>query len=123
MDQSALLDVLEHCERAVWDALVTGDQQADAAALHPDFLGVYADGFAGKADHVRQLDRGPTVARYRLSDLRVLPLGGDHAVLSYRADFFRTGHADEEAMFVSSIWQRAGQGWVNVISQDTAAHA
>lgn len=106
-------------ERAVWDALVAGDAAADAALLAPDFLGVYPTGFAGRADHAAQLAAGPTVAAYRLSDVRLVPMGADHALLAYRADYTRMGGAQPEAMFVSSIWRRAGAGWVNTFSQDT----
>jgi hypothetical protein len=118
---SKLLAELRLCEIGVWEALVRGDAQADDAALDDKFLGVYSDGFSGKIDHVQQLANGPTVAAYELSDLRVLPLGKDHAVLSYRALFLRRRHTAPEAMYVSSIWQRTKQGWINVFSQDTPA--
>ena len=106
-------------ERAVWDALVAGDAAADAALLAPEFLGVYPTGFAGRADHVAQLAAGPTVAAYALSDVRLVPMGPDHALLAYRADYTRAGGARIEAMFVSSVWRREGAGWVNIFSQDT----
>ncbi|NOR61674.1 MAG: DUF4440 domain-containing protein [Rhodobacteraceae bacterium] len=119
--KSALQAELTKCEERVWNALVTGDQHADEAALDERFLGVYPDGFAKKSAHVQQLADGPTVQSYTLSDLRVLTLGDDHAVLSYRADFQRRTQAKPEAMYVSSIWQRLAGGWVNVFSQDTPA--
>ncbi len=103
----------------MWNALVEGDQAADAAALDATFLGVYADGFAGKADHVGQLADGPTVRHFALSEITVRPLGQDHALIAYRAEFARVSSDTTEVMFVSSIWQRAGAGWVNIFSQDT----
>jgi hypothetical protein len=114
-----LLDQVLAMERAVWDALVAGDGAADGALLAPGFLGVYPTGFAGRADHVAQLAAGPTVRDYRLSDARVLPLGPDHALLAYRADYRRAGAERAETMFVASVWQRAGRAWVNLFSQDT----
>lgn len=118
---SMLLAELSLCETEVWDALVRGDAQADGAALDDNFLGVYSDGFSGKTDHILQLANGPTVATYELTDLRVLPLGKDHVVLSYRALFLRRKQTTPEAMYVSSIWKRTKQGWINVFSQDTQA--
>lgn len=118
---SALLDDLLACETRVWEALVTGDAAADAAALSADFLGVYPDGFAGKGDHAGQLADGPTVARFHLTDVQVKPLGADHALLAYCARYLRVGRAEEEEMYVSSIWRRSGEGWVNIFSQDTPA--
>ena len=121
MRQDTLMDELIACETAVWEALVAGDAAADAAALSADFLGVYPDGFAGKDSHISQLSDGPTVARYRLSDMRVLPLGPGHALLAYRAAYRRIGCDRQEEMFVSSIWQRHTDGWMNIFSQDTPA--
>ncbi|MEL6476560.1 MAG: nuclear transport factor 2 family protein [Pseudomonadota bacterium] len=118
-----LLDDLKECETRVWQALTRGDAAADAAHLDPTFLGVYPSGFAGKADHVGQLAEGPTVARFQLSHLRWMSLGDDHALISYRAVFRRTGASADEAMYVSSIWRRTEAGWVNVFSQDTRAEA
>lgn len=123
-DQTANADLLAEltaCETGVWDALVAGDMAADAAALDDGFLGVYPDGFSGKAAHAEQLAGGPTVVRYQLSDLRVMPLGPDHAVLCYLANYLRPGQSEPDAMYVSSIWKRLGAGWINVFSQDTPA--
>ncbi|MGB0506786.1 MAG: DUF4440 domain-containing protein [Pikeienuella sp.] len=116
-----LLSELIQCETAVWDALVKGDQQADQAALHDSFLGVYPDGFAAKASHVEQLNNGPTIRSYNLSQQTARALGSDHAILSYRADFQRVSRDQAEVMYVSSIWQREGIGWINIFSQDTPA--
>lgn len=112
---------IEACERAVWQALLSGDAAADGALLSENFLGVYPDGFAGRADHAAQLEAGPSVADYRLSDLKILPLGPDHALIAYRADYRRFAEGAVEAMYVSSIWQWAPGGWRNIFSQDTPA--
>ncbi|WP_306116136.1 MULTISPECIES: nuclear transport factor 2 family protein [unclassified Roseovarius] len=116
-----LLAELTACECAVWDALLRGDAKADAAALDESFLGVYPDGFSGKAAHIGQLEDGPTIKAYTLSDLRARALGPDHAILSYRADFERPSGPRAEVMYVSSIWQRRGASWINIFSQDTPA--
>lgn len=116
-----LLAEISTCERLVWDALVTGDATADERLLSAQFLGVYPDGFAGKADHSGQLDNGPTIASYDLQDLRLLTLGPDHALLSYLAVYQRVDAKTPEQMYVSSVWERHGEGWVNLFSQDTPA--
>jgi hypothetical protein len=118
---AALCQELSVHETRVWQALVDGDAAADAAALAHGFLGVYPSGFATSDDHVGQLAAGPTVDRFALSQMRVMTLGPDHAVLSYFAQFRRVAAMKDEAMYVSSIWQRAGDGWINVFSQDTPA--
>lgn len=118
-----LLEELTECETRVWDALVSGNAGADAAALSEDFLGVYPDGFSDKATHVGQLASGPTVARFQLDQLQVIPLGSSHALLAYRARYQKVGKVMEEHMYVSSVWQRDGVGWINIFSQDTPADA
>jgi len=116
-----LEDIIIACERKVWDALVAGDKDADAAMLADSFLGIYPDGFAKKADHVGQLANGPSVTRYTMHDHHVRPLGATFAVLSYRAEFERVSASAPEAMYVTSIWENRNDTWVNILSQDTPA--
>lgn len=110
-------------EEQVWAALVSGDREADERLLADEFLGVYASGHAGKAEHVGQLDGGAVVAHYRLSEAKLLPLGEGLALLSYRAAWQRVSRKTEkaeEAMYVSSLWRRrADSRWQNLFSQDT----
>ncbi|MFK7835246.1 MAG: DUF4440 domain-containing protein [Sulfitobacter sp.] len=120
-NKSALLAEVVAYETRVWDALVSGDKAADAGHLSDRFLGVYSDGFAGKADHAGQLDNGPTVLSYTLADHKIMAFGENHALLSYRATFRRVGQDRSEMMYVSSVWERMPDGWINVFSQDTPA--
>lgn len=108
-------------ERAVWQALVTGDAAADEALLEEGFVGLYATGFADRAEHSGQLSDGPTVAGYRLSEARLLDLGPGVVLLAYRAEFLRVARSEWEAMYVASVWREGLDGWRNVFSQDTAA--
>lgn len=117
-DRDRLVHFVE-LERAVWEALVRGDPDADRAALAPQFVGVYPSGFAGAAEHVDQLADGPTVADYVITDARILEIAAGHAMLSYLATYRRPGAEDTESMYVSSLWSETEHGWVNVFSQDT----
>ncbi len=110
-------------ETRVWQALADGDRAADEALLAPEFLGVYSTGFAGRAEHMAQLDHGPTVAAFSLSGARILPLGPGRVLLAYRADYTRTGSTTAETMYVSSIWEERAGTWLNTFSQDSAADA
>lgn len=114
------LDDILALERAVWEALRQGDAAADAALLAEGFVGLYATGFAGRAEHAGQLAQGPTVAAYRLSEARLLALAEEVVLLAYRADYRRVGGAEEEAMYVASVWRLGPEGWRNIFSQDTA---
>ncbi len=119
MSRGLLTDLLEY-ETRVWDALVTGDAAATEALMDEGFLGVYPSGFATRACHVGQLADGPSVAAFSILEPRVMPLGTDKGLIAYRAEFTRPGGAPE-AMYVSSVWRRSGEGWVNIFSQDTPA--
>ena len=111
-------------ETEVWEALVRGDAAADAQLLSEDFLGVYPTGFADRSAHASQLEHGPTVAEYALSEARLRVLSPDCVLLVYRADWRRhttSGPGGPETTFISSLWCRAGDKWTNVFSQDTPA--
>jgi hypothetical protein len=115
------VDEFLELERNVWDALVAGDSAADRALLSEDFVGVYPNGFADRDGHAGQLNEGPTVATYELHDARIVVVSNDAVLLTYRADYRRpTGAGDEsESMYVSSMWCRREDRWLNVFSQDT----
>ena len=106
-------------ETAVWEALRAGDAAADGVHLAPDFLGVYPTGFAGRDEHVGQLEGGPTVDDYTINDARAVHLSSDHVLLAYRAVYRCPGSNRSEEMYVSSIWSRIDGTWLNVFSQDT----
>ncbi len=112
--------LLEH-EIEVWQALSEGDAGADENLLLPEFTGVYPSGICGRAGHVAQLAGGPSIKEYRLTEYHAFAVGADHAMLCYRAEYRRAEGAEDEAMYVSSLWQRTGGGWRNLFSQDTPA--
>lgn len=108
-------------ETRVWQALVAGDPQGDGAMLTPDFLGVYPSGFSDRDDHTGQLANGPIMQSYDLDQARLLTIGDDHALLSYRATYVRAGGDATEVMYISSLWERRDGSWLNSFSQDTPA--
>ena len=121
---AAELSTILDLERKVWEALVRGDPSADARLLHEDFLGVYSTGFAGRAEHVAQLHAGATVAHFEMLDARLKVLKPDLVLLAYLAVFRRPSacvDSPPQRMYISSLWQRGPQGWLNVFSQDTEA--
>ncbi|MCB0355275.1 MAG: nuclear transport factor 2 family protein [Bdellovibrionales bacterium] len=114
-------EILLH-EKQIWDALIAGDPAADAELLSDDFLGVYPTGYSSKFEHSRQLESGPVASSYELTEVRFVALARDKALLVYRAQWsrFRNGRAlPQEEMFVSSIWEKREENWLNIFSQDT----
>ena len=111
------LDAAMALEIGVWTALKAGDAAADAAALAADFLGVYPSGFASRADHVEQLDAGPSIAEFALSDPRLDLIAPDAALLTYRACFARAqflltqNDGETVAADRALTAERAAKGW------------
>ena len=109
-------------ERQVWEALRSGDADTDRALLSDRFLGVYPCGLSDRAGHAEQLDLGPSIASYQLTEARVVEVSQCAYLLVYRADYRRitpAGVSDEQAMWVSSLWCHQQDDWRCVFSQDT----
>ena len=118
------VDFFVQLESEVWAALASGDALADERLLDKDFMGVYSSGFAGKSEHMAQLASAPTVQSYALSRARITLLCESVVMLSYLAKWTRQradSRAEEEMMFISSIWKQSEGVWRNVFSQDTKA--
>jgi hypothetical protein len=113
------IDSLLALETAVWQALVDGDADADLDLLADDFVGLYPTGFATRQDHVAAIVDGPSVRGFDLTDVRMLAVSDEAALLLYRAEYERVDGREPEAMYVSSLWCRRGDRWLNVFSQDT----
>ena len=86
--------------------------------------GETVDDDSGEIDiDLAQLADGPITAQYALSEARLLRLGEDAALLSYRADARSPGAEVEEVFYISSLWQRRDGRWWNTFSQDTPGPA
>ena len=57
-----------------------------------------------------------------LGGFEVLPVGGDSAVVTYRADF-RTGRGIDSSVMATSVWHPNGLEWRTKFFQATAAPA
>ncbi|UNK71454.1 nuclear transport factor 2 family protein [Microbacterium sp. H1-D42] len=106
-------------ESRVWEALVSGDADADRELLSADFVGVYPTGFAVRDDHVAELAGGPSMASYAISEARIVDVAPSTVMLCYRADYLAFGGTTREAMYISSLWQERDGRWWNTFSQDT----
>lgn len=106
-------------EEQVWQAQVTGEAAAERELLPADFLGVDTGGFNDLERHLSQLADGPVTADFALSEARLLWVGEDAVLLSYRADARAPGAVHEECFYISSLWQRREGRWWNTFSQDT----
>jgi hypothetical protein len=108
-------------ESRVWEALVSGDADAEHELLSEDFLGVYPSGFATRDEHADQLSDGPVTTSYSIVDARLIEISADAVMLCYRADHQPVGRAEPETMFISSLWVERDGRWWNTFSQDSPA--
>jgi hypothetical protein len=122
--QERPLEFFVALETRVWDALKSGDAEADRELLSPDFVGVYPSGFADRSDHAAQLVDGPSVGSYDISDTRLIRVSDAAVILCYRAVYCRLGDglsSGPHTMYVSSVWTERDGRWSNTFSQDTPA--
>ena len=111
-------------EVQVWEALKNKDKTADRKFLDDHFVGVYRDGFGTAAEHVAQIDDVYQLTGYQLDNVRVFNVSAAAVMIVYRATCQATGTwvADcAQPLYISSLWIRHGERWVNVFSQDTSA--
>jgi len=95
---------------------------ADANLLSDDFLGVYETGISSKKDHLDQLRNGPVISSYEIGSAQLMQLGPEIVSLTYSATaiFLKNETQDAQNLFfITSIWTRRLNKWVNIFSQDT----
>ena len=113
-------------EIQVWEALKNGDKNADSNLLSDDFLGVYETGLSSKEDHLELLRNGPIISCYEIGSSQLIQLGPEIASLTYSATatFLKNEEQDAQVLlYITSIWARRLNKWVNIFSQDTKGNA
>ena len=113
-------------EIQVWEALKNGDKNADSNLLSDDFLGVYETGLSSKEDHLELLRNGPIISCYKIGSSHLIQLGPEIASLTYSATatFLKNEEQDTQVLlYITSIWARRLNKWVNIFSQDTKGNA
>jgi hypothetical protein len=109
-------------EIQVWEALKNGDKNANSRLLSDDFLGVYETGLGSKEDHLELLRNGPIISCYEIGSSQLIQLGPEIASLTYSATaklLRNEGEDTQVLLYITSIWARRLNKWVNIFSQDT----
>jgi hypothetical protein len=116
-------EIIGH-ERAELEALKNGDMATVGAALTDDSLFVNSSGILRKPELLKQLG-DVKLKEYTMSDVRLVPVSPDNAVVSYTLteSGTRQGKAFSAKMFVSSAWVRNGRQFQCVFRQETVAPA
>jgi RNA polymerase sigma factor (sigma-70 family) len=116
-----LVDTLFTMEKQGWEAT----RRKDAASLRKvhadDFVAILADGSRLTRDEYFAVFPLFEIKSYSLSDAKLLALGPDAAILTYKADTETVilGETEKGQTQVSSTWVRRDGKWMNVFYQET----
>jgi RNA polymerase sigma factor (sigma-70 family) len=117
-----LVDTLLALEKRGWEATKKKDV-ATLRKIHPeDFVAILSDGTRYTREDFFKAFPLFKIKKYSLSDVRLLPLGPDAAILIYKAESQAVvlGEPYTEETQFSSTWVRRNGVWQNVFYQETA---
>jgi RNA polymerase sigma factor (sigma-70 family) len=116
-----LLDTLLALEKRSWEASKRKDVARLREITAEDYVAILPEGSRLTRDEMFALLPLCDIKRYSLSDVRVLSLGPDAAVLLYQADSetVHWGKTWKEQTQFSSTWVRREGEWRNVLLQET----
>ena len=109
-------------ERAELECLKTGDMTTFASLLADDAVFVDARGADGKATVVEHT-AAVRLHEYTMSEVKVIPISADSAMIVYKLAQRGSSHGKEFAGEVraSALWVKRSGKWQCVFSQETAA--
>ncbi len=99
---------------ALWDAWKNKDAATHNAILADDYTGVYPDGTLHSGKPTAQQITAAPIAAYKLSHLRVAPVGADAALVTYIAEVeIPGGSPPAHAQFaVGEVWVKQRGEWL-----------
>jgi ketosteroid isomerase-like protein len=97
---------------AQWEAWKNQDAASNNAIIADDFNSFWPDGsrHIGKPT-AQQMSEQP-ITGYKLSQLRVVPVGADAALVTYFADVKTPGDNVEHQMAVGEVWVKRNGQWL-----------
>jgi ketosteroid isomerase-like protein len=113
---------LERLEQEMWRANREGDGGFYERVVRDDALVVSRHGVAGKADIVPIVTRNERpFVQTELTDLKVLQISGDSALVTYKATVTALVDDAEERsqVLATSVYAREGDQWRSVFHQQT----
>jgi hypothetical protein len=97
---------------AQWEAWKNQYAASNNAIIADDFKSFWPDGsrHIGKPT-AQQMSKQP-ITEYKLSQLRVVPVGADAALVTYFADPKTPGDSVEHHMAVGEVWVKRNDTWL-----------
>ncbi|HZR22689.1 MAG TPA: nuclear transport factor 2 family protein [Vicinamibacterales bacterium] len=121
---AAAHSTIERQEQAVWNAIRAQDGAAFRKLMADDCVIVSA-GRRYTADEYAAVVRTLKFTKSELTDIKVLPLSTDAALIQYRLHVAWTQNNKESVadQYVVSVWKRFGSRWLVVFNEDSPAAA
>jgi hypothetical protein len=115
------VDTLFALEKRVWEAIKTKDFESLRKTCAKDYVAILSDGSRLTRNEFFLALPFFEVESYSLSDVQLLSLGPDAAVLLYTAESqtFFLWEGEKVRTQISSTWVRRDGAWQNVFSQET----
>ncbi|WP_434740121.1 nuclear transport factor 2 family protein [Micromonospora sp. SH-82] len=119
IDSTQLTKELFALEEEGWRAISAADGDFYRRLVTPDTLVVEHDGVSTGDDLVAEIDGNTSPFEgFTLDQERVVPLGPDSAVITYRANAQVAGRGTFR-LYMSSVWVRRDGGWKLMFHQQT----
>lgn len=97
---------------AQWAAWKNQDAASNNAIIADDFNSFWPDGTRHTGKPTAQQTSEQPITGYTLSQLRVVPVGADEALVTYFADVKTPGDNVEHQMAVGEVWVKRNGRWL-----------
>jgi hypothetical protein len=119
MATTDLANEIEALERNGWKALSGPDGVGyNEHVMADDGLMVFPSGPMTKTEALGAIAGAPPWQAFELSDVQVVDLASDAALIAYRAIANRSGHAPYEA-WMTSVYVHRGDTWLLLLHQQS----
>ena len=118
MDMAHNVSILELNEAisarlvAQWEAWKNQDAASNNAIIADDFNSFWPDGSRHTGKPTAQQMSEQPITGYKLSQLRVVPVGADAALVTYFADVKTPANNVEHQMAVGEVWVKRNGQWL-----------
>lgn len=115
------LQTLTALEKRVWEATKKKDTKTLRKLCVEEYCAILSDGTQLTRDEICDLLPIVEISSYSMSDVRLISLGSDAAILTYKAksQTIILGEKVDEETRIASTWTRRNGEWQNVFYQET----
>ena len=119
----SLQEAITGMERRAWEAVKARDSKTFSDLFAADGTMTDGGGIISRDSFLKTLP-DLTISEYTLSDIKVMMIDKDSALITYKADVkgsFKGQAFPPNPTYVSSIWTKRGGKWMAVYHQETMA--